>query len=211
MWLAYSVRTARSRRGAAGGCFAVGDLWQTGSDAMTTTARPSGTSPGGETVEAIRLGRLSDALGFRLRLAHAATFRAFNRHAAGQDLRPGWYAVLSLIADNPGINPVALSRASGRDKSTITPVLRQLDRGRMIRQSPVPGDRRSYGLRLTAAGEEALARLAVVAARHDRALDAIAGADRAVLMEVLRRLVAELDRPAAAEEEPPRVTPGPRT
>jgi len=70
---------------------------------------------GGERSE-VDLGLLGGYIGYHLRMAQAASFRAFKRHTGVSSLRPGWYAVLSLIDDNPGITPIALSRASGRDK-----------------------------------------------------------------------------------------------
>jgi DNA-binding MarR family transcriptional regulator len=140
-----------------------------------------------------RLGVLETALGFHLRLAQAASFRSFKRHAGIRNLRPGWYAVLSLIGDNPGITPAMLSRASGRDKSTITPVLRHLLRMKLVSREEVPMDRRSYALSLTPAGAKALAHLRAAAIAHDRQLDAIVGEQKAALLEVLRRIVAELD------------------
>jgi DNA-binding MarR family transcriptional regulator len=164
---------------------------------MTMTSEPLIAPPvpePDEPVQPIRLGKLADTLTFQLRRAHGAAFRTFKRQAGVRELRPGWYAVLSLIDDNPGITPVALSRGSGRDKSTITPILRDLSRGQLIRRTPVPGDRRSYGLDLTASGEVALAHLAAAAESHDRELDAIVGEDRAVLMQVLGRLITELER-----------------
>ena len=161
---------------------------------MTTNQQPSGASPEGEEEGAIRLGKLADTLTFQLRRAHGAAFRTFKRDAGVRELRPGWYAVLSLISDNPGITPVALSRGSGRDKSTITPILRDLSRNRLIRRTPVPGDGRSYSLDLTEAGEEALLHLMAAADSHDRELSLIVGSDRLQLMRVLRRLIAELER-----------------
>ena len=91
---------------------------------------PAPAEPRGD--EPVELGVLGDYIGFHLRLAQAASFRAFKRHAGIPGLRPGWFAVLSLIDDNPGITPIALSRASGRDKSTITPLLRDLARDELI-------------------------------------------------------------------------------
>jgi DNA-binding MarR family transcriptional regulator len=88
---------------------------------------------------------------------------------------------------------MALSRASGRDKSTLTPVLRDLIRHGLVRQSPVPKDRRSYSLVLTLAGEERLARLTAHAEAHDRRLDEIAGPKKKELIELLRRLSSSLD------------------
>jgi DNA-binding MarR family transcriptional regulator len=150
-------------------------------------------APPGEGGEGIRLGVLDGYIGFHLRLAQAASFRAFKRHAGVRKLRPGWFTVLSIINDNPGITPIMLSRASGRDKSTITPVLRDLLRERLIVRAEVPSDRRSYALRLTPEGEQALAHLAVCAAENDRELDAIVGDAKPLLLALLRLIAAELD------------------
>jgi DNA-binding MarR family transcriptional regulator len=152
-----------------------------------------GAAAGASELDRVNLGILDSYIGFHLRLAQAASFRAFKRHSGLRNLRPGWFAVLSIIGDNPGITPVTLSRASGRDKSTITPILRELVRERMIRRESVPNDRRSYALSLTPRGAEALAHLAVCAAEHDRELDAIAGDQKPALLALLRRFEAELE------------------
>jgi len=141
----------------------------------------------------VELGRFEESVAFHLRLAQAASFRAFKRQTGLHKLRPGWYAVLSLIADNPGVTPVALSRASGRDKSTITPVVRDLLREGLIFREAIPTDRRSFGLRLAPAGEPVLAHLAACAAEHDAAIERIVGARKRELVDQLREIVAGLD------------------
>lgn len=146
-----------------------------------------------EADQRIRLGELDDYIGFHLRLAQNASFKAFKRHTGENDLRPGWFAVLAIIRHNPGITPMVLSRASGRDKSTITPVLRDLLREHLIDRTANPNDRRSYGLTLTAAGEEKLRHLSACAAEHDRELDEIVGEHKQDLLRLLRRIVSVLD------------------
>ena len=42
-------------------------------------------------------GPLEDYIGFQLRRAQTASFKAFKRRAGEADLKPGWFAVLSLI------------------------------------------------------------------------------------------------------------------
>jgi DNA-binding MarR family transcriptional regulator len=145
---------------------------------------------GGDGVE---LAELDDYIGFHLRMAQTASFKAFRRHTGDPRLRPGWFAVLSIIANNPGITPMAVSRASGRDKSTITPVLRNLVSDKLVERRPVPADRRSYALFLTDAGRKKLAHLAGCAAEHDRALDAIVGEMKPELIRLLRRIASALD------------------
>jgi DNA-binding MarR family transcriptional regulator len=141
----------------------------------------------------IQLGVLQDYIGFHLRQAQNASFKAFKRQTGDPELRPGWFAVLALIDVNPGITPILLSRASGRDKSTLTPILRDLTHRHLIRRFPVVGDKRSYGLALTPAGKEKLKTLAAHAAIHDRKLDEIAGPKKAELLSLLRRIGALLD------------------
>jgi DNA-binding MarR family transcriptional regulator len=128
-----------------------------------------------------------------LRLAQSASFQAFARAAEEVDLRPGRFSVLLLIGRNPGISQTALSRANGRDKSTLTPALNDLVRRGLVERTRVENDRRSYQLSLTAAGQAMLERLFACAERHDRNLDRIVGRrDRARFLQILRKLVAEL-------------------
>lgn len=144
--------------------------------------------------QAIDYGPLADWIGFHLRLAQTASFQAFARATEEVDLSPGRFAVLMLIGRNPGISQTALSRANGRDKSTLTPALNDLVRRGLVVRARVKSDRRSYQLSLNAAGKAMLQRLTERAERHDRNLDRIVGKrDRARFLEILRKLVAELD------------------
>ncbi|PWW00034.1 DNA-binding MarR family transcriptional regulator [Hoeflea marina] len=143
--------------------------------------------------ESVRLGSLEHYLAFHLRMAQCASFKAFKRRSGDCSLKPGWFALLSLIGDNPGITPMALSRASGRDKSTLTPVLRELAANCMIERQELKGDKRSYTLSLTAKGKCELAVLATHAIQHDREIEEIAGSDKDVLLDLLRRITAQFD------------------
>jgi DNA-binding MarR family transcriptional regulator len=146
-----------------------------------------------ESAGGTRLGVLDGNIAFHLRLAQDASFKAFKKYTGESELRPGWYAVMEIINRNPGITPMALSRASGRDKSTLTPILRELTRYGLVDQCPVATDRRSYALTLTVAGEERLARLAEHAETHDRRLDEIVGPGKQELIALLRRIANLLD------------------
>jgi DNA-binding MarR family transcriptional regulator len=150
-------------------------------------------SKGAQGAGHVRFGALENYIAFHLRLAQDASFKAFKRQTGEQDLRPGWFAVLSIIRDNPGITPMALSRASGRDKSTITPILQDLVRAHLISSSRVETDKRSYTLSLTQIGAERLAHLDACAADHDRKLDEIVGDRKPELIRLLRRIVTDLD------------------
>lgn len=142
----------------------------------------------------LRLGLLENTLGFHLRLAQEASFAAFARRSGDSGLKPGHFAALVIIHNNPGLSQTALGAAIGRDKSTLTPKLAELERRGLLRRDRADADRRSYALTLTPAGEAALSALTAHAAAHDAALDRLVGAgNRAALLDTLRRLVAGLD------------------
>jgi DNA-binding MarR family transcriptional regulator len=144
-------------------------------------------------VAGVDYGPLADWLGFHLRMAQIAAFSAFAREVGEVDLPPGRFALMTLIGRNPGISQTVLSRAAGRDKSTLTPALRDLKRRGLISRQRIESDRRSYHLTLTPAGHAMLQRLTECAQRHERNLERIVGArDRARFMRTLRKLMVEL-------------------
>jgi DNA-binding MarR family transcriptional regulator len=155
--------------------------------------------------EAARPGPLADLIGFHLRRAQNASFQAFARRVGRTDLSPGTFALLTLIRHNPGISQTGLSRADGRDKSSLTPALNALERHGLILRQRLPNNRRTYALNLTPAGERALAELSRHAEAHDRSLDRIVGLHRkAWLLQILRRIATELAGDVADEDALPR-------
>src|SRR6185436_6482286 len=147
----------------------------------------------GALVGGIDYGPLAEWLGFHLRMAQIASFQAFAREVGEVDLPPGRFALLTLIGRNPGISQTVLSRAAGRDKSTLTPALRDLKRRGLIARDRLARDKRSYHLTLTPEGEATLQRLTECAARHDRNLDRIVGPrDKPRLLRILRKIMSEL-------------------
>jgi DNA-binding MarR family transcriptional regulator len=144
-------------------------------------------------VEGIDYGPLAEWVGFHLRMAQIAAFQAFARESGEVDLPPGRFALLTLIGRNPGISQTVLSRAAGRDKSTLTPALRDLRRRGLMNSERLKSDRRTYHLTLTPAGRGMLQRLSECAERHERNLDRVIGKRRrAEFLTTLRKLMAEL-------------------
>jgi DNA-binding MarR family transcriptional regulator len=143
--------------------------------------------------EAIDYGPLADWVGFNLRMAQAAAFQAFSRLAQEIGTRPGRFATLMLIGRNPGISQTALSRANGRDKSSLTPVLNDLARRGLIVRQRTRADQRAYRLSLTPTGRALLGELTRCARAHERKLDRIIGAGaQREFVRVLKRIIAEL-------------------
>lgn len=145
----------------------------------------------------IELGPLGNWVGFHLRLAQTASFQAFAHETRSVEVSPGRFATLMLIGRNPGISQTALANANGRDKSTLTPILEDLQKRGLIARERLKSDRRSYQLYLTDAGRKTLDQLTVCAKRHDDNLDRIIGSkDRAKFLRILQKIAAELGRDA---------------
>jgi DNA-binding MarR family transcriptional regulator len=138
------------------------------------------------------LGLLGEFIGFHLRLAQDASFRAFARHAGLRDLKPGRFAAMMVIHNNPGISQIELSRAIARDKSSVTPLIQDLERHDFVKRAQSKTDRRSVTLTLTRTGETMLRRLLVHAVDHDRKLDAIVGSAKPELIRLLKKIADAL-------------------
>jgi DNA-binding MarR family transcriptional regulator len=150
------------------------------------SAVPAPSATGRSRAGSTALGILDSFIGFHLRIAQDASFRAFARHAGDTDLRPGRFAAMMVIHNNPGISQVAVSRAIARDKSSVTPLIQELLKKGYVARHPSAVDRRSVTLRLTASGEAQLQRLLAEAAEHDRRLDAIVGNHKTELIRLLK-------------------------
>jgi DNA-binding MarR family transcriptional regulator len=148
----------------------------------------------GGVAETVNFGPLEHWVGFNLRMAQDATFHAFSRRSQEIGETPGRFATLTLIARNPGISQTELSHASGRDKSTLTPVVEDLVRRGLIQRKRTRTDRRTYRLSLTPLGKKTLTNLTRCARRHERSLDSIIGRrDRLRFLQILKRIAAEVE------------------
>ncbi len=141
----------------------------------------------------VRVDGLADNIAYQLRLAQEASFETFAALTGESGLRPGRYAMLRIIGDNPGVSQTELSRAIGRDKTTLTPSLADMERGGLILRETDPFDRRTRRLSLTPRGDSMLGRLTISAQQHDSRLDSILGVDdKVALLRLLRRVTAGL-------------------
>ena len=140
----------------------------------------------------INLGFLSGFVGFHLRLAQDASYRAFARLKDKDLVKPGRFPALAIIHLNPGISQSALGRAIARDKSTVSPLIKDLQKNGLINRKPSPNDRRSVTLALTKKGERVLDRLHARALEHEEDLDKVIGASKARLVGMLDKITGGL-------------------
>jgi DNA-binding MarR family transcriptional regulator len=145
----------------------------------------------------VSLGRFAGGVGFHLRRAHEAVQQHIAAALADIGLLPIHAEVLAFINDNPGTTPSVIADALGRDRSSVTGILRiLLDQG-LIDRTRSSRDRRAALLDLTPTGEAILPRLLQRTTASEAALDRVLGQDKPAFLEHLHRVtvaLAERDR-----------------
>lgn len=147
----------------------------------------------GERDDGLDHGVLPSLIGYQLRLAQLAVFRDFERTVGPLGVSPGRVGVLVLIHGNPGITQSRLAEAVGLDRSTLVPVLDELERRGLVERRRGT-DRRTNGLSLTASGKRLLSRVKRrIQAHEDRMVSGMTGAERTQLVDLLARLRTPAD------------------
>ena len=133
-------------------------------------------------------GPLPGLIGYRLRLAQQAVFRDFERSVGTLGITPGRAGMLLLIESNAGLSQSRLAEAVGLDRSTLVPILDDLERRELVERRPGI-DRRTNGLALTASGRRFLGTLKRHVREHeDRIAARLSSSEREQLIGLLARL-----------------------
>jgi DNA-binding MarR family transcriptional regulator len=135
------------------------------------------------------LGPLAAMLHHALRDAQARVLDELQDAFAAEDMRPLPYAILVVLARNPGLRQIQVGFALGIQPTNLVPLIDGLEQRGLAERRVVPGDRRARGLFLTRLGAETLARLEARAAAHEQRLaDRLGPGGREQLLALLRRL-----------------------
>ena len=155
------------------------------------STKPSHERPLAEGGASIRLGRLDEFLGFRLRRVQNQLSKDFAGAIARHNMRSGLFSSLAIIAANPGISQNELSREVGLDKSVTVLIVDDLERaGHAVRERSKT-DRRRHSLFITEAGEKHLDMLFGILERTEEVVAArLSQAEQNLLHELLDRVYA---------------------
>ena len=132
---------------------------------------------------------MQQVLGYRLRRAQLVVFREFSDAFSELELRPADFAVLALMADNPGRRQSEIAAALGIKRANFVPLINGLAERGLVERREKANDRRSHALYLTDCGHEFVVRMnAIQQAFEQQLVDRLGGsAER-------DRLIALLDR-----------------
>ena len=150
-----------------------------------------------------KAARFTAMPGHLLRRCHQIAVGIFLDACAGFDLTPRQFALLeSLSVDGPQ-DQVTLGGATGMDRTTITGVLRNLERRGLVRRSESPRDRRAKIVSLSASGEKLLREvLPSVQAAQARIVAPLDGAETEQLLCLLAKLAQDNNALSRAPERP---------
>lgn len=109
--------------------------------------------------EGVSLGELPTLMGFMLRQAQLAMFRAFVSTFDELDLRPSQFGILMVIQANPGLSQSDISDALGIKRANLVAMLDTLEGRGLIQRRTMANDRRSRSLHLTDNGQAFIAKM----------------------------------------------------
>jgi DNA-binding MarR family transcriptional regulator len=137
----------------------------------------------------VKLTPLSGYVGYALRRAQGVIFADFNQTLETLGLRPGQFAVLVLIDQNPGASQSSVSNALGIQKANFVATIADLEKRGLVRRRKSAADARTYSLGLTSRGRSLLQRAAEQQSRHEKRVTAHIGPEgRLQLLDLLERL-----------------------
>ncbi len=140
----------------------------------------------------MKLAPLTGYVGYALRRAQGAIFADFNQTLAGLNLRPGQFAVLMVIDQNPGASQSSVSVALGIQKANFVATIADLEKRDLVRRRKSDTDARTYSLSLSARGRALLQHASELQSQHEKRVIALIGSEgRLQLLGLLERL-AEL-------------------
>ncbi len=138
------------------------------------------------------------APGHLIRRAHQISVAAFADGTAAFDVTPVQFAILIVLAREPGIDQVTLAQHVAFDAATIGSVVGRLMTKGWVHREAAEQDRRRKLLQLTPEGVAALQRMtAHVAAVQARILEGLSEAERTQFLGLLAKLIAHHERDSA--------------
>lgn len=150
---------------------------------------PSQTAPSYDTRHAASMLDLVEHPGHLLRRAQQISVSIFHDEMGGE-LTPVQYAILSRLAEHPGIDQVSLAGLAAIDTSTGATVCARLEEKKLLERKVIPHNRRQRALTITAEGQRLLDALVPGAQRlRERLLAPLTTAEQAQFMTLLAKLV----------------------
>ncbi|MBS0336785.1 MAG: MarR family transcriptional regulator [Proteobacteria bacterium] len=157
---------------------------------MKRASTSRGPRPGSiARVDGVNYADLGQHLGYALKRAQIASFEAFSRATAGEQITPPRFTALVILSGNPGISQTVLGEALGTARSGAMMLADWLEQRGLAERRHRDDDGRAWGLFLTAKGETLLRDLKRKVKRHDKLFAArLKPAEHSELLRLLAKL-----------------------
>ena len=133
---------------------------------------------------------LTDHLGFWLRQVSNHVSHAFARKVEASGVTVAEWVVMRDLFDQKAAAPSRLAERLGMTRGAITKLADRLIEKSLLSRRPDPDDARAQILALTSKGRRLVPELAALADRNDAEFfDHLSGADRALLLQLLKDIV----------------------
>jgi DNA-binding MarR family transcriptional regulator len=142
--------------------------------------------------EPVRLGRLSDQVGYLLRRASSVFTAHWSLQFKGEEvvITPVQCGMMILVDENPGLTQIELARLLKVEGSTLWQLVDRLREFGFIRRRRVPKDRRAFAIHLSPSGRRALQHFERGLRSHQQALLAcLSDRERDALSAMLLRVI----------------------
>jgi DNA-binding MarR family transcriptional regulator len=138
---------------------------------------------------------LGEFPGYLLARLGEASRRRFQKALEPERLHPRDFGVMTMVAAQPGMSQQQLHEKTAIDPSSMVAVIDELEARGLAERRPHPEDRRTRAIFLTDNGQEALARVRVLAANLQREFfGALTAEERKTLHALLKKLAGSTVR-----------------
>jgi len=122
----------------------------------------------------------------------------FNAGLRVRDMTLTHWRVLAFLTETDGLGVSALADYTVTQQSTLSRALQQMERLGLVERRTQAGDNRLVGIHITAKGRTLFAEILPLALQlRDRALAGLSAAEQQTLVELLQRVLANLNGRAA--------------
>lgn len=150
---------------------------------------PSANQIAKSPADTVGQGDLLGLIGYNMKRAYMRIYADFTEALAEMDLRQRTFSVLSLVIENPDISQSDVARTLGIERSGTVVIVDDLEGRDLICRNKVKGDRRTYALSATKAGQDLYRRaLERIEAHENKMLEQLNAAERETLRQLLTRI-----------------------
>jgi len=143
--------------------------------------------------EPVDMGGLDEIVGFALRRAQLASFKNYGRLTEDLGITTAQFSVMRLAHSNPGVNQTMIAAALDAVTPRMVSIIDDLERRGLLVRLRSTVDRRSHAIFLTQDGRRLHKLLTKrVDKQNQSMIDRLRGADKTLLLEMLRNLAIPL-------------------